>query len=161
MTPKFHLLANLTIIPIICFNQLFTFACPPTAGKRVVSRAFLPSTTKFLHQRKQQAVLMKIDISKAFDTLSWEFLLEVLRRRGFGIIFRNLICGILRCARTSVMINGERGDPIQMAREVRQGDPISPTLFILAMDTMCKLLYNGLRNTACYRVNSTKLPLLW
>jgi hypothetical protein len=81
-------------------------------------------------------VLTKIDISKAFDSLSWEFLLEVLRRRGFGVIFRYLICDILRSAVTSIMINGERGPPINLARGVRQGDPLSPTLFILAMDTL-------------------------
>jgi hypothetical protein len=79
---------------------------------------------------------MKIDISKAFDTLSWEFLLEMLRRRRFGGLFRNLICGILPSARTSVMINGERGAPFSLARGVRQGDPLAPTLFILTMDSL-------------------------
>jgi hypothetical protein len=64
------------------------------------------------------------------------FLLEMLRRRGFGGLFRNLICGILRSARTSVMINGERGAPFNLARGVRQGDPLAPTLFILTMDSL-------------------------
>jgi hypothetical protein len=94
------------------------------------------NTARFLHKRKQQAVLMKIDISKAFDSLSWEFLLEVLRRRGFGVLFRNLICSILRSTFTGIMINGERGNRVHLARGVRQGNPLSPTLFILAMDTL-------------------------
>jgi hypothetical protein len=79
---------------------------------------------------------MKIDISKAFDTLSWEFLMEMLRRRGFGRTFCTWLCGTLRSAYTRVMINGALGAPIQLARGVRQGDPLSPTLYILAMDSL-------------------------
>jgi hypothetical protein len=93
------------------------------------------NTAKFLHRKKKPAVLMKIDISKAFDTLSWEFLMEMLRRRGFGRIFCSWLCGTLRSAFTRVMINGTLGAPIQPARGVRQGDPLSPTLYILAMDS--------------------------
>jgi hypothetical protein len=42
------------------------------------------NAARYLHRRKSAAAILKIDISKAFDTLSWEFLLEVLQRRGFG-----------------------------------------------------------------------------
>jgi hypothetical protein len=94
------------------------------------------NTTRFLHKKKKPTVLMKIDILKAFNTLSWEFLIVVLRRRGFGNLFCNWLCGILRSAYTRVMINGEQGAPIQLARGVRQGDSLSPTLYILAMDSV-------------------------
>jgi mannosylglycoprotein endo-beta-mannosidase len=94
------------------------------------------NTTRFLHKKKKPAVLMKIDISKAFDTLSWEFLIELLRRRGFGNLFCNWLCGTLRTAYTRVMITGEQGAPVQLARGVRQGDSLSPTLYILAMDSV-------------------------
>jgi hypothetical protein len=83
---------------------------------------------------------MKIDISKAFDTLSWEFLLEMLRRRGFGRTFCAWLCGTLRSAYARIMINGTLGAPIQLARGVRQGDPLSPTLYILAMDSFHAIL---------------------
>ncbi|KAM0847103.1 hypothetical protein ACQ4PT_055230 [Festuca glaucescens] len=111
--------------------------CAFVQGKSIHENyKLVANTARFLHRKKSQAVLMKIDISKAFDTLSWESLIEVLRRRGFGTLFCNLICGILRSAHTMIMINGEKGAPIQLARGVRQGDPLSPTLFILAMDSI-------------------------
>lgn len=91
---------------------------------------------KSLHMKKKSAILMKIDISKAFDTLSWEFLIEILRHRGFGNRWCSWTCGLLASAQTSIMINGEKGAPIQLVRGVRQGDPLSPALFMLTMDAL-------------------------
>lgn len=98
------------------------------------------NAAKFLHRKKKSAVLMKIDISKAFDTLSWEFLIEILKRRGFSERWCMWICGILATAYTRILINGQRGRPINLARGVCQGDPLSPSLFILAMDSLYAIL---------------------
>jgi hypothetical protein len=43
-------------------------------------------TTRFLHQHKLSRILLKLDISKAFDSVAWPFLLEVLQHLGFGQI---------------------------------------------------------------------------
>lgn len=76
-------------------------------------------TAKFLHQQKQPRVLLNLDISKAFDSVSWPFLLEILQRRGFGPRCRNLISGILSSSSTRVLLNGIPGEVLYHRRGLR------------------------------------------
>lgn len=97
---------------------------------------FVHNTARELHRKKIPSVLMKIDISKAFDTLSWEFIIQILKRRGFGNRWCSWICGLLRTASSSVRVNGEISEPFSLGSGVRQGDSLSPALFILVMDVL-------------------------
>jgi hypothetical protein len=85
-------------------------------------------------------LLLKLDIAKAFDSVRWEYLLEVLQQLGFGQHWRDLMTLIWSTTSSQIMLNGILGRPIKHGRGLRQGDSLSPILFILAMDPLYKLL---------------------
>uniref|UniRef100_A0A453I001 Reverse transcriptase domain-containing protein n=2 Tax=Aegilops tauschii subsp. strangulata TaxID=200361 RepID=A0A453I001_AEGTS len=84
-------------------------------------------------------VLLKLDLARAFDSLSWPFLFEVLKQYGFGDRFLEWLAILLSSASTKVMLNESPGPPIWHRQGLRQGDSMSPQVFVLAVDTLGRL----------------------
>lgn len=97
-------------------------------------------------QRKIPKLLLKLDIAKAFDTVAWPFLLQVLQYIGFGQRWRNWLSFLLATASTKNLLNGDPGKSIKVQRGLRHGDPLSPMLFLFVMDTLHRLFKHAVEN---------------
>lgn len=82
---------------------------------------------------------MKIDLEIAYDRISWSFVKQVLIVAGFDDFFINLIINFTSSALYNVLQNGNQTEYF-FSKRLRQGDPISPLLFVLCMDRLSHLI---------------------
>ncbi|XP_059294411.1 uncharacterized protein LOC132047376 [Lycium ferocissimum] len=89
---------------------------------------------------KPANVIIKLDMTKAYDRVSWQFLTKVLETMGFDGAFADQIWRLLANNWCSVLLNGQSHGFFRSTREVKQSDPLSPTLFVLAADVLSRAL---------------------
>jgi hypothetical protein len=95
------------------------------------------------HKRRKPAIVLKLDFAKAFDTVNWVGLNSVLQARGFDHKWIGWINSLLSSSKSAVLVNGYPGPWISCKRGLRQGDPLSPYLFILVAETLQRMITNA------------------
>jgi len=83
---------------------------------------------------------LKIDLEKAYDKLEWSFIRDVLIKVNIPIDLIDTIMSCVTTVSTSIVFNGEALELIYPSRGIRQGDPLSPYLFILCMNFLGQLI---------------------
>jgi hypothetical protein len=84
---------------------------------------------------------IKIDMEKAFDRMKWNFILAILSKLGFHSTWINWIRICITSPSFLIFINGSPYSHFNPERGIRQGDPLSPFLFILGLEVLSQLLF--------------------
>ncbi|XP_022032257.1 uncharacterized protein LOC110933335 [Helianthus annuus] len=107
------------------------------------SPLILNEVMAWIQKYNKKAFLLKIDFEKAYDNVCWGFLLDIMGQMGFPDLWCKWIKGILASARSSVLVNGSPTFEFNCSKGVRQGDPLSPFLFLLVMEALSNILYKA------------------
>ncbi|GKA11851.1 reverse transcriptase domain-containing protein [Tanacetum coccineum] len=92
-------------------------------------------SVSMVQEKKKQTLIFKVDFEKAYDSVRWDFLDDVLSKFGFGDKWRKWIQCCLHSSRGSIIINGSPTEEFQFGKGLKQGDLLSPFLFILIMES--------------------------
>ncbi|KAJ3676138.1 hypothetical protein LUZ60_003550 [Juncus effusus] len=91
---------------------------------------------QFYKRHKIPTVMMKVDFRKAFDNISWNFIYKLMEAKGFPRLWIQWIKNLMTSSSSIIKINGSVTPTFFHRRGVRQGDPLSPLIFDLAVDIL-------------------------
>ncbi|KAF3785903.1 Transposon TX1 uncharacterized protein [Nymphaea thermarum] len=113
-------------------------------GRRLQDAVVLANeVVYFFYCLRLPSFILKLDISKVFDSVSWEFLSDLLTRFVFGPSFRQWVMSLVTGAQLVVSFNGKCGDFFCLERGLRHGCPLLPLLFNLVAESFSALFHHA------------------
>ena len=102
--------------------------------------ALLRDTLSYIEWSGEKGILVSLDQEKAFDRVNRSFLMKLLNRFGFGPSFRNWIFTLYHGAYMRILVNDFLTEPVYLHRGVRQGDALSPMLYLLCVEVLAVVI---------------------
>ncbi|KAM2022219.1 hypothetical protein ACFX16_044148 [Malus domestica] len=135
------------------------------AGKQIQDNILVVHEVlhSLLHQRKgdHPGMAIKLEMAKAYDRVEWDFLMGMMVSLGFAPLFYSWIKECISTVSFSVLINGSPTGYFRPERGLRQGDPLSPFLFLLCTEGFSMLITRSLEQGALhgFKISPTRVPL--
>uniref|UniRef100_A0A2N9IBY2 Reverse transcriptase domain-containing protein n=1 Tax=Fagus sylvatica TaxID=28930 RepID=A0A2N9IBY2_FAGSY len=120
----------------------------------IIAQELIHSMSKKKGASSQFAV--KIDLEKAYDRLEWSFIREVLLFFRFPIHLVDLILDCVSSSSISILLNGGRLPSFKPSRGIRQGDPLSPYLFILCMEYLSLRIFESTQDKSWHPIKASR-----
>ena len=141
----FKVLANRLkcILPSIVSKNQSAFQ-----ARRVITDNILMAFKTLHYMKHHQSgksgfMALKLDMSKAYDRVEWKYLEQLMKGMGFANRWVALMMECISTVSYSILINGEPSPIVHPTRSIRQGDPLSPYLFLLCTEGLHSLLHHA------------------
>ena len=115
-------------------------------------------TIAYLEEHNKPGLLLNIDFEKAFDSVNWTFMFKVLHSFGFQEEICRWIRTFYQNIKSCVIVNGQVSSWFPIERGCRQGDPLSPYLFILCAEVLATLIREN-KNICGIQINGVEHKL--